>query len=270
MLQYNDDGLTISRQCDLLNVPRATYYYKPIPESEYNLKIMHEIDRQYMETPYFGRRKMTEFLKQKGFAINEKRVDRLMKVLNISAMYPKPKIRTTQPGYVKFPYLLRDLEIKMPNQVWGTDITYIPLNGGYLYLVAFLDLYSRFVLSWNLSDSLESTSCIEALKNALGYGLPQIVNSDQGVQYTSHAYVDLVRNQGAQVSMSGKGRCWDNIFVERFWRSLKYEEVYLNQYANFEDAYEGIFNYINVYNNKRIHAALNYKTPFHMYFENKK
>ena len=161
--------------------------------------------------------------------------------------------------------MLTNLKITAQNQVWGTDITYIPVNGGYLYLVAYLDLYSRFILSWRLSNSLDSSFCLEALEMAFKHGQPKIINSDQGVQYTSHAYVDLVRNNGAQISMSGKGKCWDNIFVERFWRSLKYEEVYLNQYRNSLDAHENISNYIEGYNKQRPHSSLNYKTPKEIY-----
>lgn len=208
---------------------------------------------------------MTAHLKREGFNVNRKRVSRLMETMNLRAMYPKPKPRTTMPGYEKFPYLLSDLKITSKNKVWATDITYIPLNGGFLYLVAFLDLYSRFVLSWGLSNSLESTFCLDAFELALNYGTPEIVNSDQGVQYTSHAYIDLIRRAGAKVSMSGKGRCWDNIFVERFWRSLKYEEVYLNQYENHKLAYDSISNYIELFNNRRPHSALNYQTPLEVF-----
>lgn len=265
MVESSHPGLSISCQCDLFGVPRSTFYYKPIPESEYNLLLMQEIDKMYLDSPSNGSRQMTANLIRKGFQVNRKRVSRLMKLMGIEAMYPKPKIRTTQPGYTKFPYLLADLEINVQNQVWGTDITYIPVNGGYLYLVAFLDLYSRFVLSWCLSDSLESQFCLDALEIALQHGLPGIVNSDQGVQYTSHAYIDLVQNKGARVSMSGKGKCWDNIFVERFWRTLKYEEVYLKQYANSEEAYENIGNYIEKYNKQRLHSALDYCTPIEAY-----
>jgi len=265
MIEGSYKKLSINNQCDLLGVSRSRYYYKPIPESAYNLMLMREIDKMYLDNPAYGSRLMTASLLQKGFEVNRKRISRLMKVMGIEAMYPKPKIRTTQPGYTRFPYLLTDVKITAQNQVWGTDITYIPVDGGYLYLVAYLDLYSRFVLSWKLSNSLDSSFCLEALEMAFEYGQPEIVNSDQGVQYTSHAYVDLVRNKGVRISMSGKGKCWDNIFVERFWRSLKYEEVYLKQYDNSLDAYENISNYIEVYNKQRPHSSLNYKTPKEIY-----
>jgi putative transposase len=267
MIDSTCEGLSISRQCDLFGVSRSTYYHEPIPETAYNLLLMQEIDKQYLESPAYGSRLMTASLINKGFQVNRKRISRLMKVMNIEAMYPRPKVRTSHPGDEKFPYLLTDLEIVAQNQVWGTDITYIPVKDGYLYLVAFLDLYSRFVLSWRLSNSLESAFCIEALEAAFKFGLPGIVNSDHGVQYTSHAYVDLIRRRGAQVSMSGKGRCWDNIFVERFWRTLKYEEVFLNQYSSFEETYECINDYIEIYNTKRPHSALDYRTPMEVYLK---
>ena len=249
----------------LLGVPRSSYYYKAIPETAENLLLMKEIDKIYLENPAFGSRLMTGDLKLKGFRVNRKRIRRLMGVMGLEAIYPKRKIRTTIPGNVKFPHLLEGLEIKAKNQVWGTDITYIPLNDGYLYLVAFLDLYSRFVLSWQLSNSLEADSCIKALEMALEHGLPEIINSDQGVQYTSKAYIDLVQNKGAKISMSGRGKCWDNIFVERLWRTFKYEEVHLKQYENYEDAHDSIKKYIDKYNKLRPHSSLNYRTPAEVY-----
>jgi putative transposase len=241
------------------------FYYKPIPETEYNLMLMQELDKIYLDYPSFGSRLMTACLVKKGYSVNRKRISRLMKIMGIEAIYPRRKIKTTFAGYTKFPYLLNGLEINTQNKVWGTDITYIPMNGGYLYLVAFIDLYSRFVLSWQLSNSLESDFCVNALEMALQHSTPEIINSDQGSQYTSRTYINLIQNKGAQVSMSGKGKCWDNIFVERFWRSLKYEEVYLKQYENTAEAYMSINNYIHNYNTKRPHSALNYKTPFEVY-----
>jgi putative transposase len=185
--------------------------------------------------------------------------------MGLEAMYTRPKKEAWQQKYGKFPYLLNGLEIGPQNHVWGTDITYIPVEAGYLYLVAVVDLYSRFVLSWQLSNNLESTFCVEALEDAFEYGLPKILNSDQGVQFTSHDYIDLLKNKGIEISMSGKGKCWDNIFVERFWRSLKYEEVYLKQYNNSDEAHDGIAEYIKLYNQKRPHSSLNYRTPLEVY-----
>lgn len=265
MIESNHKTLSISSQCDLLGVPRSTYYYRPIPETDYNLTLMREIDLLYLDHPYYGRRLMTGALKLKGFNVNPKRVLRLMKQMCIQAIYPKPKVRTTIPGNIRFPYLLKNIEINTVNQAWGTDITYIPVDGGFLYLVAYLDLYSRYVLSWKISNSLDTSFCLEALEMSLKHGHPDIINSDQGVQYTSQAYIDFVRSQNIKASMSGKGKCWDNIFVERLWRSLKCEEVYLKRYENHLEAINSIGSYINHYNNCRPHSALNYKTPREIY-----
>lgn len=265
MIEISND-LTINRQCDLLGVPRSSYYYSPIPESKENLLLMREIDLLYLEHPSYGSRLMAACLNRKGFGVNRKRISRLMKIMGIETIYPKPKIKTSQPGTLKFPYLLKDYNITGPNQAWGTDITYISMENGFMYLVVFLDLYSRYVLSWSLSNSLESGFCIEALNKALEGGKALIYNSDQGVQYTSYDYVNLIKSIGGQISMSGKGRCWDNIFVERFWRSIKYEEILLNQYNNFENAFNNIEKYIVHFNNERPHSALNYKTPKEVHF----
>lgn len=265
MIESDNNSLSISSQCKLLSVSKSTYYYKPIPETECNLKLMKEIDKIYLENPAWGSRSITAYLQKEGYEINRKRIARLMKIMGIEAIYPKQKVRTSISGSTKFPYLLTNIKINTTNQVWGTDITYIPVEGGYLYLVAFLDLHSRFVLSWSLSNSLESEFCVEALKKAFEYGQPEILNSDQGAQYTSHAYLVLAQSKGTRVSMSGKGKCWDNIFVERFWRSLKYEEVYLKQYDDVEEAHSSINKYIESYNKKRPHSSLNYKTPMEVY-----
>ena len=270
MIEIPNKGLSICRQCDLLGVPRSSYYYKPILETKYNLSLMKEIDQQYMETPFYGSRLMTADLLRKGFQVNRKRVSRLMKVMGLETMYPKPKRMAWENKYGKFPYLLKNITLNSQNHAWGTDITYIPVDNGYLYLVAFIDLYSRFVLGWQLSNSLESTFCIEALEKAFESGVPLILNSDQGVQYTSQDYVTFLQAKEIKISMSGKGRCWDNIFVERFWRSLKYEEVYLKQYCNWNEALEGISSYIDLYNNRRPHSALNYRTPFEIHHQQKK
>jgi putative transposase len=265
LIESEHAQLSISRQCELLGVPRSTYYYEPIPENDYNLQLMKEIDKLYLEHPAYGSRLMTASLQNKGFEVNRKRIKRLMHVMGIEAIYPRPKIKTTIPGNIKFPYLLTDVEICRSNQVWGTDITYIPMKQGFLYLVAYIDLYSRYVLSWKLSNSLESSFCLEALEMAFQHGIPEIINSDQGVQYTSHAYLDLAKSKGSKVSMSGKGRCWDNIFVERLWRTFKYEEVYLNEYENFRVAYSSFFRYFFDYNTTRPHSSLKYKTPHEIY-----
>ncbi len=257
--------LSVSKQCELLSVCRSTYYYKPVPESSYNLLLMSEIDKKYMDFPSYGSRSMTAYLNELGHQVNRKRVSRLMKSMGIEALYPRPKKGLWKNSYKKFPYLLKNLDIKPQNHVWGSDITYIPVRDGYLYLVAVLDIFSRFVLSWRLSNNLESDFCIEALKEAFSWGKPTIFNTDQGVQFTSNKFVDCLREQKVQISMSGKGKCWDNIFVERFWRTLKYEEVYLNYYNSFEEALEKIDAYIEKYNYQRMHSSLNYKTPVEFY-----
>lgn len=261
-----ENDLPIARQCELIQLARSTYYYDPVPESELNLRLMKMIDQQYIIAPFYGHRKITEELKKKGEEVNKKRILRLMKVMGLEAMYPKPRTSIGNKEHYKFPYLLNNLKIVKPNQVWATDITYIPLETGYLYLVAILDLYSRYVLSWNISNNMESDFCIQALEEALENGMkPEIMNSDQGAQYTSKAWTELLKKQSVAISMSGKGRCWDNIFVERLWRSLKYEEVYLKNYSTGKEAKDGIDWYFNFYNNKRLHEKLAYNTPKGIY-----
>lgn len=249
------------KQCELLGIPRSTYYYKSLSESELNLRLMRLIDEQYLITPFYGSRRMTEVLKRKGEDVNRKRLQRLMRLMGIETMYPKPNTSIGNKEHYKYPYLLKNLIIRKPNQVWGTDITYIPVETGYLYLVAILDLFSRYVVSWSISDSLESDFCIYAVENALEKGKPEIINSDQGTQYTSRGYTNLLKKNGVSISMSGRGRCWDNIFVERLWRSFKYEEVYLKGYSTGREAKEGTDWYFNFYNNERLHEKLCYMTP---------
>lgn len=256
-----EEKLPIVKQCKLLGLARSSYYYKPVPESELNLRLMRMIDEQYLITPFYGSRRMTEVLKAKGEDVNRKRLQRLMRIMGIETMYPKPKPIGNKEHY-KYPYLLKEMKISRLNQVWGTDITYIPIETGYLYLAAILDLFSRYVVSWSISDSLESDFCIYAVENAIkNIGKPEIMNSDQGVQYTSKNYINLLKKHHISISMSGKGRCWDNIFVERLWRSLKYEEVYLKGYSTGKEAKEGTDWYFNFYNNDRLHEKLGYTTP---------
>jgi putative transposase len=226
---------------------------------------MRLIDEQYLIAPFNGSRSMTEELKRKGEDVNRKRVQRLMRIMGLEAMYPKPRTSINNREHYKYPYLLKNLSIKSPNEVWGTDITYIPTNFGYLYLVAVLDLFSRYVVSWCLSDSLETDFCIHAVEKALEKGRPKILNSDQGCQYTSKAYIELLKKNDIAISMSGKGRCWDNIFVERLWRSFKHEEVYLKNYSTGNEAKEGTDWYFNFYNERRLHSSLGYKTPKMIY-----
>lgn len=263
----SDNDLSIVKQCDLLGVARSSYYYEPKQESIENLRLMRLIDELYLKAPFYGHRSMTNELKRMGEQVNKKRVRRLMRKMGLVTMYPKPRFDAGSKERYKYPYLLNGLSITKPNQVWGTDITYIPTETGYLYLVAVLDLFSRYVVSWVLSDNMEVDFCMEAVEKALNTGYkPEILNSDQGAQFTSKAWTKLLRENDIAISMSGKGRCWDNIFVERLWRTLKYEEVYPKNYANGLEAKQELDEYFNFYNSERIHTSLVNKVPKEVYF----
>ena len=253
--------LSIRRQCELLDLERSTYYYQPAEETPENLMLMRAIDEMYLRRPYFGSRRMALEL-----GVNRKRAQRLMRVMGLEAIYPKP--RTTRPaaGHKIYPYLLRNVEVTRPDQVWSTDITYIPLEHGYLYLTVVLDWFSRYVLSWRLSNSLEKTFCLEALDAALAISQPEIFNTDQGAQFTSVAFTGRLEEHGIAISMDGRGRALDNAFVERLWRTVKYEEVYLQEYSNSEEALSSLTRYWRFYNQARKHQALAYRTPAEMYF----
>jgi putative transposase len=253
------------QQCEWLGLNRSTYYYEPVRESELNLRLMRLIDEQYMATPFYGWPRMTAFLQGEGYAINHKRVQRLMQKMGIQAIYPKPRTTISTPGHKIYPYLLRDVEIVRPNQVWSTDITYIPLANGFMYLVAVIDWYSRFILDWRLSNTLDGIFCNETLQQALIFGHPEIFNSDQGSQFTATAFTDILEAASVRISMDGRGRALDNIFIERFWRSLKYEDIYLNNYATVPALSVGLAHYFDFYNYRRPHQALNYQTPAQLY-----
>lgn len=244
------------RQCALLGLAHSTWYYRPAGESVENLALMRRIDEQYLRTPFYGSRKMAEVL-----GVNRKRVQRLMRVMGIEAIYPKR--RTTWPGagHKIYPYLLRNVEVTRPDQVWTSDITYVPLRHGFLYLVAVMDWYTRYVLSWRLSNTLTGNFCIEALEEALSLATPEIFNSDQGVQFTAAAFTSRLETAGIAISMDGRGRAIDNVFIERLWRSVKYEEVYLRDYTDGWHAEESLAAYFHFYNEERIHQALGYRTP---------
>jgi len=265
LIEANHNGLSISQQCDLLGVARSSFYYQPIPESSDNLHIMKEIDRIYLKFPFYGSRRITAGLTALGHEVNRKRVVRLMRLMAIEAMYPKPKTTISCKNHKKYPYLLRDINIDYQDHAWATDITYIPVEGGFIYLVAVLDLYSRYVLSWRISNTLESDFCIKALEDALKIGKPKIFNTDQGTQFTSKKFIQMLKDHNILISMTGKGRCMDNIFVERFWRTLKYEEVYLKNYSNPKESAESIADYIELYNKERLHSSLAYQTPEKIY-----
>jgi putative transposase len=227
---------------------------------------MHLLDELYTETPFYGSRRMRAMLLKMGYSVNRKRIQRLMRLMGLEAIYPKPNLSKPHPDHQIFPYLLRGLKIRKNNQVWGTDITYIRLSRGWLYLVAIMDWFSRYVLSWALSTSLEADFCILALEKALTHGLPEIFNSDQGSQFTSGEFIKALRQHPIQISMDGKGRAIDNIFTERLWRSLKYEEVYLKDYKSVAEARQGIQDYLKFYNEERLHQSLSYRTPAEVYF----
>jgi putative transposase len=258
-------AISIRRQCELLGVNRSGLYYEPVGESEENLLLMRLLDEQYTRTPFYGSRKMTEWLVTEGHAVNRKRVSRLMELIGIQAVYPKAKLSQPGEGHRIYPYLLRGAKVERVNQVWSTDITYVRMAQGFLYLVAVMDWFSRFVLSWSLSLTLEVEFCVEALKRALRRGRPDIFNSDQGSQFTSEKFTGELERRQIAISMDGRGRCMDNIFVERLWRSLKYEEVYLKDYASVTEARAGIQRYFRFYNNERLHQSLDYRTPAAIY-----
>lgn len=258
-------GVSVRRQCELLELDRGSYYYQPGGETAENLEIMRRIDRLYVKWPFLGSRKLVDFLMRKGIAVNRKRVQRLMRLMGLEAICPKQHLSANGTDHRVYPYLLRGVEIVRPNQVWSTDITYIPMRHGYLYLVAILDWYSRYVVAWRLSNSLETAFCRDALKAALRTGSPDIFNTDQGVQFTSNTFTQMLLDAGVKVSMDGKGRVFDNIFTERLWRSVKYEEVYLKGYEDGWEAQSGLARYFVFYNTCRPHQALDYQTPAEVY-----
>jgi len=244
-----------------LSISRSGLYYQPQGVSEEDLTLMKLIDRQYLATPFYGARKIAAWLKSQGQRVNRKRVRRLMSIMGLKAIYRRPRTSVPAPGHKIYPYLLSGMKITRPNQVWAADITYIPMARGFLYLVAIIDWYSRYVLSWRLSNTLDASFCVEALKEALKKGRPDIFNTDQGAQFTGEALTGLLEQHGVRISMDGKGSYNDNLFIERLWRTVKYEEVYLKAYQDGRDARAGIGDYLRFYNTERPHQALGYRTP---------
>jgi len=258
--------LSVQRQCELVGLVRSMWYYEPTPEKPENLRLMRLLDEQYLKTPFFGVLKMTDCLRKLKESVNPKRVRRLLRKMGLFAIFPKPNLSRPAPGHKIYPYLLRGLEIVRPNQVWSTDITYIRLTQGFVYLVAIIDWYSRYVLSWSVSVTLESGFCVEALDQAIRrHGKPEIFNSDQGSQFTSLDFTGRLLDEKIQISMDGRGRALDNIFIERLWRSVKYEEVYLHDYGTVPVAVKGLGHYFGFYNTERQHQSLDYKTPQDVY-----
>jgi putative transposase len=260
--------LSVTRQCELLGLPRASFYYPPVPPDPDDDLLMRRLDEQYTRTPFYGVDRMTVWLRQQGHQVGPGRVRRLLRKMGLVAIYPKP--RTSQPNHEHrvYPYLLSGLSIDRPDQVWATDITYIRMRRGFVYLAVMMDWFSRFVVAWRLSVTLEVKFCLEALEEALASGRPEIFNSDQGAQYTSPRFTERLESAEVRISMDGKGRFWDNIFVERLWRTVKYEEVYLHDYENVWEAEDRIGAYLAFYNGERPHQSLGYRTPEQVYREN--
>jgi putative transposase len=259
------EELSVRRQCELLELPPSTYYYVAAEESPENLAFMRLIDEEYMRHPFFGSRQITQWLKRNKHPVNRKRVQRLMRRMGLEALCPGARTTRAVRENKVYPYLLRDVAIVRCDQVWSTDITYLPLRRGFMYLVAVMDWHSRFVLSWELSNTLESTFCLTALESALRLGHPEIFNTDQGSQFTSATFTSRLEAERIAISMDGRGRALDNVFIERLWRSLKYEDVYLKDYADAAELYEGLATYFAFYNEQRTHSALSYRTPREVY-----
>jgi putative transposase len=255
----------------LLGLSRSTLYYKAAPESAENLALMRLIDEEYTRHPFYGSRRLAEWLnKEHGHQVNRKRVQRLMEVMGLEAIYPRRNSSAPGQGHKVYPYLLRDVKVERVDQVWSTDITYIGLPGGFMYLAAVIDWFSRYVISWRLSNTLEGEFCLEMLEEALGQGKPEIFNTDQGAQFTANAWTGRLEREGVAVSMDGRGRCLDNIFVERLWRSVKYEDIYLRCYESVPLLREGLGAYFPFYNEERLHQSLGYRTPGEVYREGRR
>jgi putative transposase len=269
MIAADHSELSLVRQCALLGISRSAWYYQPRPMDPEDLLLTRLIDEQYLKTPFYGSRKMREHLRRLGYPVNRKRVQRLMRLMGLEAIYPKPKTSVAHPDHRVYPYLLRGLVIERPNQVWAADITYVPMARGFMYLVAILDWASRKVLAWRVSNSLDSTFCVEALKEALANsGRPGIFNTDQGSQFTSPAFTEALEAKDIPISMDGRGRCHDNIFIERLCRTVKYEYLHLHAFDSGTELRQGLKTWLGWYNRHRPHQGLGYQTPDEVYFQN--
>jgi putative transposase len=267
MIEPEGCSLSVREQCRLLGVARSTVYYAPRGPRASDLSVMRQIDEQYTRTPFYGVERMTAHLHRQGLRIGHNRVRRLMRWMGLEAIYPKPRLSVPGgPEHRIYPYLLRGLRIKRPNQVWSADLTYIRLSQGFVYLMAVLDWFSRYVLAWSLSTTLEAWFCVEALRAALRRARPEIFNTDQGSQFTSGEWIEALTDAGVAISMDGRGRVFDNIFTERLWRSVKYEEVYLKDYEGVDEARRGLGEYFGFYNTERPHQSLGYRTPAEVHF----
>ena len=267
MIDSAEPNLSVMRQCRLLNISRASFYYQHKPVKAEDPELMRLIDEQYLKTPSWGSRYMRNHLRRLGFKINRKKVQRLMRLMDLEAIYPKPKTSPPHPGHKLYPYLLRNLNIDRPNKVWAADLTYIPMPRGFMYLVVVMDWHSRKVLSWRLSNTLETDFCVEALEDALlRHGRPEIFNTDQGAQFTSQAFTGVLKSHGIQISMDGRGRVQDNIFIERLWWSIKYQYLYLWSFDNGAQLRQGLDQRFQLYNQERSHQALDNLTPDEVYY----
>jgi putative transposase len=255
----------VRRQCELLGLNRSSWYYEPAPETEENLRLMRLIDGRYTDCPFYGSRRMMVWLRGQGEDVNRKRVQRLMRLMGLEAIYPKPRLSAAAPGHRVYPYLLRGVSIQRPDQVWSADITYVPLPAGFMFLAATIDWFSRYVVAWRLSNTLDGSFCLDMLEEALGKGRPEVFNTDQGVQFTAAAWTGRLERAGVAVSMDGRRRWLDNVFVERLWRTVKYEDVYLRGYEAVPALQAGLGRYFPFYNEERPHQALNYQTPAAVY-----
>ena len=259
-------AISVRRQCELVGLNRSTWYYAPKPESEENLRVMRLLDEQYTRTPFDGWPRMTAYLRGQGEEINHKRVQRLRQVMGLQAVYPKPRTTVSAPGHQVYPYLLRGLAITHPRQVWSADITYIPMIRGFMYLMAILDWFSRYVIVWRVSNTLDGRFCLDALADAFQQGRPEIFNTDQGVQFTAQQFTAMVEAAGVRMSMDGRGRALDNVFVERLWRTVKYEEIYVYSYETGGALQDGLGRYFGFYNTERPHQSLGYRVPAVVHF----
>lgn len=257
--------LSVRRQCELLGLHRSNLYYEPVPESAAELALMRMIDEEYLRHPFLGSRGMALYLEQQGEHVNRKKVQRILRKMGLRSVAPQPRTTVRAAGHPVYPYLLRGIEITRPNQVWACDITYVPLSRGYLYLTAVMDWFSRYVLSWRLSNSLDVEFCLEALDEALAKGQPEIFNTDQGSQFTSAEFTGRLRQESIAISMDGKGRAIDNVMIERLWRTVKYENIYLMDYATGADCHEGLQAYFQYYSHERRHQGLSKQTPWQAY-----
>ncbi len=265
MIGVGHPALSVRRQCELLGLNRSSLYYEPAGETPENLRLMRLIDEQYTACPFYGSRRMTRWLIEQGEEVNRKRVQRLMRLMGLEAIYPKPRLSLAGTGHKIYPYLLRGVTVERADQVWSTDITYVPLTSGFMYLAAIIDWYSRYVITWRLSNTLDGSFCLEMLDETLRGGRPEIFNTDQGVQFTAEAFTGCLERAGVAVSMAGRGRALDNVFVERLWRSVKYEDIYFRGYAVVPELYQGLGLYFGYYTNDRLHQSLGYRTPAVVY-----